>query len=96
MKRFYSTILCVILGLNVLPQSVGDTIVIESFNYSQTYGINQWSPGIRDTMINFPNDTSISFEKVLMLYNIRCKDGNVSPPQSGQTDIGCGEWDASC
>ncbi|MFC2111390.1 LamG-like jellyroll fold domain-containing protein, partial [Bacteroidota bacterium] len=49
-----------------------------------------------DTMINFPNDTNISFEKILMLYNIRCKDGKVSPATSGQTDIGCGEWDASC
>ncbi len=31
-----------------------------------------------------------------MRYNIRCKDGNVSPGITGQTDIGCGEGDASC
>jgi hypothetical protein len=46
-------------------------------------------------MIGFPN-SNLSFEKILMFYNIRCKNGNVSPAVSGQTDIGCGEWDASC
>jgi len=80
----------------VEAQNIGDTIEVKSFNYNQTYGINQWSPGIRDTMISFPNDSNLTFEKILMLYNIRCKNGNVSPAVSGQTDIGCGEWDASC
>lgn len=84
------------LSLIGLAQNPGDTIVVETFNYNQTYGVNQWSPGIRDTMIDFPNDTSISYERVLMYYNIRCKDGLVSPAVSGQTDIGCGEWDISC
>ncbi len=87
------TLFCV---SQVLAQSPGDTVVVKTFNYSQTYGINQWSPGIRDTMITFPTNQNISYEKILMKYNIRCKDGNVSPPQSGQTDLGCGEWDASC
>jgi hypothetical protein len=90
-----------ILGLSFisligLAQNPGDTIVVETFNYNQTYGVNQWSPGIRDTIIDFPNDTSISYERVLMYYNIRCKNGLVSPAVSGQTDIGCGEWDISC
>ena len=84
------------LSLIGLAQNPGDTIVVETFNYNQTYGVNQWSPGIRDTMIDFPNDTSISYERVLMYYNIRCKNGLVSPAVSGQTDIGCGEWDISC
>ena len=94
-KAFFFTI-GLLLSLTGFCQLPGDTIEVATFNYFQTYGINQWSPGIRDTMIEFPSDTSIHYEKVLMLYNIRCKDGLVSPAVSGQTDIGCGEWDASC
>lgn len=68
-------------------QNIGDTIIVSTFDYSSQ---------TRDTIIAFPTDTSLSFEKVLMYYNIRCKDGNVSPPVSGQTNYGCGEWDYSC
>ena len=75
-------------------QSTGDTIVVETFNYTQTYGVNQWSPGIRDTTIDFPSDSNVSYEKILMLYNMRCKDANVST--SSERDKGCGEWDISC
>ncbi len=96
MQKFSLKFLTLFCVSQVLAQSPGDTILVETFNYSQTYGINQWSPGIRDTVIDFPTDQNISYEKILMTYNIRCKNGNVSPPQSGQTDIGCGEWDASC
>lgn len=35
-----------------------------------------------------------SFEKILMIYNIRCKDNIVNT--SGGNDVGCGEWDYSC
>lgn len=96
MKRLLLALFSISLSITSYAQSTGDTIVVRSFNYSQTYGINQWSPGIRDTMISFPTDTSLGFEKILMFYNIRCKDGNVSQGVSGQTDKGCGEWDASC
>ena len=73
----------------VFAQSVGDTIIIPTYNYTQTQG-----SGIRDTMIDFPDDPSQSYEKILMLYNMRCKDGLVSVP--GNTNRGCGEWDYSC
>ncbi|MBL6872983.1 MAG: T9SS type A sorting domain-containing protein [Flavobacteriales bacterium] len=75
-------------------QQAGDTIVIESFNYTQTYGVNQWSPGIRDTIIDFSVLPNTPIEKVLMLYNMRCKNNLVS--NSSNKDQGCGEWDASC
>jgi hypothetical protein len=75
-------------------QQAGDTIVIESFNYTQTYGVNQWSPGIRDTVIDFSVLPNAPIEKVLMLYNMRCKNNLVS--NSSNKDQGCGEWDASC
>jgi len=78
-----------ILSMATFAQSVGDTIVIPTYNYTQTQG-----SGIRDTMIDFPNDPGESYEKIIMLYNMRCKDGNVSVP--GNTNYGCGEWDYSC
>lgn len=77
-------------------QSPGDTLEIETFNYTQTYGVNQWSPGIRDTMIDFPDLPGVTYEKILMTYNMRCKDGLVSNSSPGNRDRGCGEWDISC
>ena len=86
--KFIFTFLLSIISLGLLAQSVGDSITIPTFNYSQTQG-----GGIRDTMIDFPDDNQ-SYEKIIMLYNMRCKDGNVSVP--GNTNYGCGEWDYSC
>ncbi len=94
MKFLYTVLLTFILIPFINAQTTGDTVVVETFNYTQTYGINQWSGGIRDTTISFPNDPNISYEKILMLYNMRCKDGNVS--SSANRDYGCGEWDISC
>ncbi len=68
-------------------QMPGDTIFVNTFNYGS---------GTRDSVIQFPNNPAISYEKVLMLYNFRCKNGLVSPGTAGQTNIGCGEWDYSC
>ena len=96
MKKTFSALFVVLYHIATIAQAPGDTIVIETFNYNQTYGINQWSPGIRDTMIDFSVLPNVSFEKVLMSYNMRCKDGNVSSGSPGQTDVGCGEWDISC
>ena len=96
MKYLLPLTLFLTISLSLFGQSPGDTIVVETFNYSQTYGVNQWSPGIRDTVIEFPNNPNLSYEKILMLYNMRCKNGYVSSPASGQRDIGCGEWDISC
>ena len=92
MKYFYTTLL-VLFSLSIVAQSPGDTIVVETFNYTQTHGW-PWSGMIRDTMIDFPDDSEISYEKVIMLYNMRCKDGLVSDAQD--RNKGCGEWDYSC
>jgi len=74
-------------------QGTSDTIVIPTFNYSQTTG-GPWDGTIRDTMIDFPDDPGVTYHKILMAYNMRCKDGLVSVP--GNTNLGCGEWDYSC
>lgn len=94
MKSVLTIILAFCLNMTLFAQAPGDTVMVETFNYTQTYGINQWSGGIRDSVITFPNDSNISYEKILMLYNMRCKDGNIST--GAQRDLGCGEWDISC
>ena len=94
MRKLLLASLVVLSSLSLIAQNIGDTVEVRTFNYSQTYGVNQWSPGIRDTMINFPDNLNISYEKILMLYNMRCKGGNIS--SGTNRDVGCGEWDISC
>lgn len=89
-KRLLFGLLCTISFSAIMAQTPGDVITVETFNYSET-----GEPGIRDKVIEFP-DNDVSYEKIIMLYNMRCKDGNISPGISGQTNIGCGEWDYSC
>ena len=86
MKKIALTIMLICAVNSFLySQSVGDTIVIETFNYNSA---------TRDTVIDFSVLPNVSFEKILMKYNMRCKDGNVST--GSNTNYGCGEWDYSC
>lgn len=61
-----------------------DTIRVNTFNYGST---------TRDTVISFPNSGD-SYQQILMLYNMRCKDNLVS--DGSNRNKGCGEWDYSC
>jgi len=88
MKKVFFLLFAFLPALT-FAQSVGDTIVIPTINYTQTY-----SPQGRDTMIQFPDDPGQTYEKIIMAYNMRCKDGLVSIP--GNTNRGCGEWDYKC
>ncbi|HEY9116089.1 MAG TPA: hypothetical protein VIN10_15435, partial [Bacteroidales bacterium] len=88
MKNLF-TICLLFLSSFIFAQSEGDTIFVETFNYTQTHG-----SGIRDTMIAFPDNPELTFEKIIMLYNMRCKDGLVST--TTDRNKGCGEWDYSC
>ena len=74
---------------NVFAQNVGDTIVIETFDYNSL---------TRDTVIDFSVLPNVSFEKILMKYNMRCHGGTVSTSgnNNGPNQGGCGEWDYSC
>ncbi len=82
------------LSLSAIAQyNPGDTIIVNTFHYGMTYG-NAWDGTIRDTTVQFPSDTSLTFEKIEMLYNMRCRDGNVN--LTGGNSNGCGEWDYSC
>ena len=87
--RTVLSILFVLSSFALFSQSIGDTIIIPTINYSQTN-----SPNGRDTMIDFPDDPNQTYEKILMMYNMRCKDGLVS--NQSNTNQGCGEWDYSC
>ena len=69
----------------LMAQTTGDTIVVQGFNYNST---------TRDTVIQFPTDPNLKYEKVIMLYSMRCKDGLVST--GSDRNKGCGEWDYSC
>lgn len=89
MKYLFFTLFLLAFAIQGSAQSDGDTIVVKTFNYTQTHG-----HGIRDTMIDFPDDPGVTYEKVIMLYNMRCKKGLVST--TTDRNKGCGEWDYSC
>ncbi|MFT4536480.1 MAG: hypothetical protein ACJA1A_002223 [Saprospiraceae bacterium] len=61
------------------------SINVQAFNYNST---------TRDSMINFPEADHNDYEKILMHYSMRCKDGLVST--TNDRNRGCGEWDYSC
>lgn len=63
----------------------GDTTVIRTFRYDTT---------MRAGMFQFPNDPSKTYEKIIMLYSMRCKNGLVST--QALPNQGCGEWDYNC
>ncbi|MCC7028810.1 MAG: hypothetical protein IT257_00795, partial [Chitinophagaceae bacterium] len=84
MKRFFLlAVLCASFANGLFAQAPGDTIITSTFNYTQT----KFS---RDSFIHFPELPGIKYEKIYMLYNLRCKDGLISPGVQGQTNIGCG------
>ncbi|HNB82653.1 MAG TPA: hypothetical protein PLP14_11165, partial [Chitinophagaceae bacterium] len=87
MKQLKLSVLFLFCLINAFGQNPGDTLTVQTFQYGST---------TRDTVVHFPDTPGLQIEKVLMLYNIRCKNGLVSPPTAGQTNLGCGEWDYSC
>lgn len=65
-------------------QNPGDTIKVKTFHYGSN---------TRDTVARFPTG-NLTFEKIIMKYNMRCKNALVST--SDNRNLGCGEWDYSC
>lgn len=68
----------------ILAQNPGDTIRVKTLHY----GTNN-----RDTIAFFPKG-NLTFEKIILRYNLRCKNGLVS--DGSNRNKGCGEWDYSC
>jgi len=79
-------LLLVLFGFVKLTQAQnpGDTIKVKTFHY----GSNS-----RDTVAYFPS-ANLSYERIIMAYNMRCKNGLVS--NGTERNLGCGEWDYSC
>ena len=65
-------------------QNMGDTILVESYTFDNDS---------RDIMVEFPDDPNLTYEKIILKYTMRCKDGNIST--STERNLGCGEWDFS-
>lgn len=85
MKRILLFVVWIALNTsNIFGQQPGDTIVVSAFSYTSS---------VRDTVLTFPSG-NISFEKVIMKYSMRCKNGLVSTQSA--PNQGCGEWDYSC
>lgn len=68
-----------------LAQSPGDTIRVQAFEFDNTS---------RNMMVSFPDNDNLTYEKILLKYTMRCKDGLIS--NSTDRNRGCGEWDYSC
>lgn len=83
MKK-YLLLLAVFFAVSLQAQAIGDTIKVKAFNYDST---------TRDTLVAFPTNPSTTYEKILLKYSMRCKDGLVST--SANRNLGCGEWDYS-
>jgi len=85
MKNYFLLAVTILFTAYTFAQSTGDTIVVKSLHHGSA---------VRDTMVSFPSNSSLTFSKILMKYNMRCKDGKVSTGSS--RNKGCGEWDYSC
>lgn len=59
-----------------------DTLTIQTFN---------WNSDTRSDIFEFPADSTETYSKILMTYNMRCHDNQV-----GSGNVGCREWDYSC
>lgn len=66
----------------ILKLNAQDTVVVQTLT---------WDNPARSGMFTFPNDPPETWEKILMLYNMRCHDAAV-----GNGFVGCYEWDYSC
>lgn len=62
-----------------------DTVWVNTINYNSN---------TRDTFITLPTGDHNQYEKILMYYSMRCKDGLVST--TNDRNRGCGEWDYLC
>lgn len=74
-----------LLQLQASTSMSGDTTMVQTFRFDTT---------MRAGMFQFPADTTKTYEKIIMLYKMRCKNGLVST--QSLPNQGCGEWDYNC
>ena len=58
MKKIYLKIILSFFVVTIYAQNPGDTIIIQTFDYSMTY-CNAWYGTFIDTMAYFPNNHSL-------------------------------------
>lgn len=95
MKNYFSFFAAIVLAISLkfaaFGQNPGDTLRINALNYNSL---------TRDTVVQFPDLPGITFEKILMEYNMRCHGGAVNSSGGNNNgpngSNGCGEWDYSC
>ena len=80
LKKTLLLLVCAFLG--AFSSFAQDTIKVQTFT---------WADNQRADTFNFPDDPSLSFRKILMVYNMRCHNAAV-----GNGNVGCYEWDYSC
>lgn len=85
MKKIYASILFLFTCSLIFAQQPGDTIRVQAWNFQSDS---------RDTVISFPTDENITYEKILLKYSMRCHDALVS--NVVERNLGCREWDFSC
>ncbi|MFT6982436.1 MAG: hypothetical protein ACJAUD_001203 [Crocinitomicaceae bacterium] len=91
MKTIFCTLALLFISANSISQQPGDTIIVQSFDWPMTALGNS---GNRDMMVPFPDDSTLTYEKIIMKYNMRCRNGDVNT--TGGNYVACGEWDYSC
>lgn len=84
MKKLIFFFFCSFALATAFSQNPGDTIFVKGFKYGSN---------TRDSVLNFPT-ANLTFEKIIMKYNMRCKNALIS--NQSQPNQGCGEWDYSC
>ena len=79
----------ILQGINSFTEKVnastGDTTVVQTLRFDTT---------MRAGVFHFPDDSTISYEKIIMHYRMRCKNGLIST--TADRNKGCGEWDYNC
>ncbi|GAB4408958.1 MAG: hypothetical protein OHK0039_12360 [Bacteroidia bacterium] len=83
MKHLYLSLVLLIATYGLSAQG-GDTVVIQTFSFSDPSPIG-WSAPYRGTF-EFP-DASETYEKILMYYTLKCD------PSTAHDGYNCGEWD---
>jgi hypothetical protein len=81
-RQWFFIIFIILSGFNLYGQ---DTVWVQGFTYGSK---------TRDSLIRFPAGDHNDYEKILMYYNMRCKNALVST--GSERNKGCGEWDYSC
>lgn len=75
-------LLFILICIGVASTQAQDTIKVQALTWQDTH---------RSDTVDFPDNPSDTYRKIIMRYNMRCHDALV-----GNGSTGCYEWDYSC